>query len=96
MTAPLIPEHDALLIVRVLFALGIGFLIGLERGWKQRGEQSGDRLAGVRTYAMYGLTGGLAGVAPGDCMLGAAVVGAGVLIATGYFPSGWGGVSPRI
>ena len=64
--------ETAALFVRVLVALGAGFLIGLERGWRQRDEKSGDRAAGVRTYAFYGLFGGLAGVAPGDWTLPAA------------------------
>jgi len=30
-------------------ALAIGALIGVERGWKQRGEAPGSRAAGLRT-----------------------------------------------
>ena len=39
-------------------ALALGLLIGLERGWKQREEQEGQRVAGVRTYGLIGLLGG--------------------------------------
>jgi uncharacterized membrane protein (DUF4010 family) len=39
-------------------ALAIGLLIGLERGWKLREEQEGQRVAGVRTYGLIGLLGG--------------------------------------
>ena len=42
-------------------ALAIGLLIGVERGWQQRGEQAGSRVAGIRTFAILGLLGGLAG-----------------------------------
>jgi len=43
-------------------ALAIGMLIGLERGWQMREEQAGSRVAGVRTFALIGLLGGLIGV----------------------------------
>jgi len=46
----------------LLLALALGFLIGIERGWAQRGEGRGERVAGVRSFALLGLTGGLAGV----------------------------------
>jgi uncharacterized membrane protein (DUF4010 family) len=39
-------------------ALAIGFLIGIERGWSERDEQEGTRVAGVRTFALIGLLGG--------------------------------------
>jgi uncharacterized membrane protein (DUF4010 family) len=86
----LIPEESALAIARVAFALAIGFLIGLERGWRHRQEASGDRLAGIRTYTLYGLAGGLAGVLP-DALAGwaiaAALAGAAALIVAGYVGS---------
>lgn len=44
-------------------ALAIGLLIGFERGWQQRDEAPGRRVAGVRTFAMLGLLGGLGGIA---------------------------------
>ena len=43
-------------------ALAIGLLIGLERGWVQRNVQAGDRAAGVRTFGLLGLAGGLLGL----------------------------------
>ena len=72
------------LILRVLVALAIGLLIGLERGWRQRDEESGERRAGIRTYALYGLFGGLAGAAPGEWILPAALAGGALLIAASY------------
>ena len=59
MPETLVPAESALAIARVAFALAIGFLIGLERGWRHRQEESGDRLAGIRTYTLYGFAGGL-------------------------------------
>jgi uncharacterized membrane protein (DUF4010 family) len=47
------------LISRLGVALGIGLLIGLERGWRRREAQPGSRAAGIRTFAISGLLGGL-------------------------------------
>ncbi|HRK63595.1 MAG TPA: MgtC/SapB family protein, partial [Terricaulis sp.] len=55
---------DAILIdtfTRLAMALGIGFLVGVERGWRHRDAPDGSRAAGLRTHAVIGLTGGLAG-----------------------------------
>ena len=49
-------EH---LLSRLAVALGIGLLIGLERGWKTREIAPGRRAAGVRTFSICGLLGGL-------------------------------------
>jgi uncharacterized membrane protein (DUF4010 family) len=40
-------------------ALGLGLLIGLERGWRERERSEGMRIAGLRTYGLIGLLGGL-------------------------------------
>src|SRR5262249_7543304 len=44
---------------RLGVALGIGLLIGLERGWRTREAEPGSRAAGIRTFAISGLLGGL-------------------------------------
>jgi uncharacterized membrane protein (DUF4010 family) len=46
----------------LLTALASGLLIGVERGWKLRGQKPGTRVAGVRTFSMLGLVGGIAGL----------------------------------
>ncbi len=46
---------------RLAVALGVGFLVGVERGWKHRDAPDGTRAAGLRTHAVIGLTGGVAG-----------------------------------
>lgn len=46
---------------RLAVALGIGFLVGVERGWKHRDAPEGTRAAGLRTHAVIGLTGGAVG-----------------------------------
>jgi uncharacterized membrane protein (DUF4010 family) len=42
-------------------ALVIGLLIGLERGWSARERAEGQRVAGLRTFSLIGLTGGVLG-----------------------------------
>ena len=46
---------------RVALAFGIGLLIGLERGWRTREAAPGSRTAGIRTFAITGLLGGIVG-----------------------------------
>lgn len=67
------------LFQRLSVALAVGLLIGLERGWRGREEDEGDRTAGLRTFALSGLLGGVwgaigkaAGPGGGDFALGAA------------------------
>ncbi|TPK74734.1 MgtC/SapB family protein [Mesorhizobium sp. B2-4-15] len=47
------------LIPRLGLALAIGLLVGLERGWRERDEPAGSRTAGIRTFGISGLLGGL-------------------------------------
>jgi uncharacterized membrane protein (DUF4010 family) len=47
---------------RLAVALAIGLLIGLERGWRTREESDGQRTAGLRTFALSGLLGGIFGL----------------------------------
>jgi uncharacterized membrane protein (DUF4010 family) len=49
------------LISRFGLALGIGLLFGLERGWRMRGEPPGGRTAGIRTFAISAVLGGVIG-----------------------------------
>ncbi len=46
---------------RLAMALGIGFLLGIERGWRHRDAPDGSRAAGLRTHAVMGLLGGVSG-----------------------------------
>jgi uncharacterized membrane protein YhiD involved in acid resistance len=52
---------DAETIGRLAFALAIGLLIGLERGWRARDEREGERAAGLRTHGLAALLGGVWG-----------------------------------
>lgn len=49
------------LFQRLGAALAIGFLVGVERGWHSRALAEGARTAGIRTYTLIGLLGGVAG-----------------------------------
>lgn len=50
------------LIRRLAAALAIGLLVGTERHWRERQEAAGRRTAGVRTFALTGLLGGVMAV----------------------------------
>ncbi|TYP95602.1 Uncharacterized membrane protein, DUF4010 family [Fodinibius salinus] len=52
-------DLDLTVIWNLLSALGIGLLIGIERGWNGRLEDEGDRVAGIRTFSLVGLFGGV-------------------------------------
>src|SRR5262249_34843849 len=47
------------LVSRFAVALGVGLLIGLERGWTTRTADPGSRTAGIRTFAVTALLGGV-------------------------------------
>lgn len=70
-------------------ALALGLLIGVQRGWAQRSGPPGSRFAGIRTHALFGLAGGIAGAlqqrAPG---LATVLLAAGAaLVVLGYWRS---------
>lgn len=70
-------------------ALAIGLLIGIERGWKEREAKEGTRAAGVRTYGLIGLLGGVLALLVehvGALLLGLAFVAVtGTLIVVYFF-----------
>ncbi|MFG1462858.1 DUF4010 domain-containing protein [Xanthobacter sp. DSM 24535] len=47
------------LLFRLATALAIGLIVGVERGWQTRDQPGGSRTAGVRTFALSGLMGGV-------------------------------------
>jgi len=71
-----------------LLALGyagaIGLLIGLERGWTERGADDGHRVAGIRTFGLLGLVGGAAALIAGSIGV-AIVVLSGIVLIIGYW-----------
>ncbi|HCW91911.1 MAG TPA: hypothetical protein DHU56_17970 [Marinobacter sp.] len=46
--------------INLAIALLLGAIIGLERGWDAREQKPGERIAGIRTFALIGLLGGVA------------------------------------
>lgn len=69
---------------RLAVALAAGLLIGLERGWQTRGAGAGRRAAGLRTFALAGLLGGLSAalsVLTAPVVLGLLFVGFGLSFA---------------
>src|SRR5512143_607633 len=81
---------DEALWHRLGVALGIGLIVGLERGWKTRDQHGGQRLAGFRTFALAGLCGGvLAALSLPDrfAVLAAGTLVVGALIVGGYLIS---------
>lgn len=73
---------------QLALALAIGLLIGLERGWSARDEGEGRRVAGLRTFGLIGLTGGIGGLLARQGQpwaLPALVLGVAGLLAIGYW-----------
>lgn len=65
------------LFQRLALALTIGFLVGVERGWKHREDADETRVAGLRTHAIIGLLGGVSGLVgehAGPAVLAALVI----------------------
>ena len=53
-----VPAMDTL-IAQLGVALAIGLLVGLERGWRERDAPDRSRTAGIRTFGITGLLGGV-------------------------------------
>lgn len=49
------------LFERFGLAIAIGAIVGVERHWRERDEEEGKRTAGLRTFTLVGMLGGLAG-----------------------------------
>ncbi|HJV41806.1 MgtC/SapB family protein [Caulobacter sp.] len=68
-------------------AFALGLLIGVERGWSHRLEPDGSRVAGIRTFALLGLAGGVAGEATArvsPLIGGALLIAAAAALLIGY------------
>ena len=79
---------DEPLLYRLAVALGIGVIVGLERGWKTRDQHGGRRPAGIRTFTLAALFGGvLAAISTPDryALLAAGALVLGALVIVGYF-----------
>lgn len=82
-------EYD--IYIRLALAVGLGLMVGLERGWHTREIAEGRRIAGVRTFTLIGLFGGLlgrAGQLVGDAVVAIGLIGfVGVMSAAYYIQS---------
>jgi len=82
------PETYLTLFGNLLVALTIGFLIGLERGWSKRELEPGRRIAGIRTFGLISLLGGLTmllGRESSIWVIALAFGGLGLLVASAAF-----------
>ncbi|HET6629556.1 MAG TPA: MgtC/SapB family protein [Woeseiaceae bacterium] len=69
------------LLLRLAVALAVGLIVGIERGWNSRLEASGQRTAGLRTFALAGLLGGVLAALAGEHPV---VLAAGLLVVGGF------------
>jgi uncharacterized membrane protein (DUF4010 family) len=79
------------LIQRLGLALAIGLIMGIERGWQERAEAEGGRTAGIRTFALIGLLGGVWAALLGNAgpeALGLVFLGLSLVIALFRFREG--------
>jgi len=53
-------DYDILRFLAV--SLAVGLIVGFERGWHERVVEEGQRVAGIRTFALMGLSGGLVSI----------------------------------
>ena len=73
---------------RLAAALAVGLIVGLERGWRDRSLPEGGRVAGLRTFALLGLLGGLLALL--QPLLGSGPLVAGVVGVAGVFAVAYG------
>lgn len=79
---------DYQLLMRMGLILLLGFLVGIERGWSLREKKAGKRTAGIRTFTLIALAGGLWGILSehiGDVILGFALLGFVIIIMVGFY-----------
>ncbi len=79
---------DFEIIQNLSVSTAIGLLIGVERGWRERQAQAGMRTAGIRTFTLIGLLGGILGAiaqALGEPGAAAIVIALAFLAFTGVF-----------
>jgi uncharacterized membrane protein (DUF4010 family) len=77
-------DPDLDIYARVTLALGIGLMVGVERGWRTRERPEGSRAAGIRTFTLIGLFGGLTALPANDAVLLAGFAGVLALLVAAY------------
>jgi len=85
----MIPGMDLDAVTSIALALALGLMVGIERGWTLRDQAAGSRFAGIRTYALLGLAGGLGGALQGayPVLSGVLLAATAVLVVLGYWRS---------
>lgn len=81
-------EIDLNTVLDLIVPLSIGFVIGAERGWSQRTEEEGMRVAGLRTFTLTGLFGGVSALLAQSItwwFLPVAFLGVSMLLSISYF-----------
>ncbi|WP_380880026.1 membrane protein [Sphingomonas sp. DBB INV C78] len=73
--------EDIELFHRLALAVAIGAVIGVERHWRDREAGQGQRTAGLRTFALIGLFGGVAGLIERD-LAGTLAAPSGIVLAS--------------
>ncbi|MGO4837537.1 MgtC/SapB family protein, partial [Rhizobiaceae sp. 2RAB30] len=53
---------DIEIFERLGLAIAIGAVVGVERHWRERDEAAGRRTAGLRTFTLIGMLGGVTGL----------------------------------
>ena len=72
------------LLARLGLALAISLLVGLERGWRERDAPDRSRTAGIRTFGLSGLLGGIV-AALADAADAASVLAGGLVVFAAIF-----------
>lgn len=82
-------------VTAIGLALALGLLIGVQRGWASRKGAPGSRFAGVRTYALLGLAGGIGGAlqARNEALATVLLAASAALVLLGYWRSTNGGAT---
>jgi uncharacterized membrane protein (DUF4010 family) len=74
-------------LTNLAIALALGLLVGIERGWQERTAEEGSRIAGIRTFGLLGLLGGLWALLAetlGDLLLGIAFLALTTVLIAAY------------
>jgi uncharacterized membrane protein (DUF4010 family) len=69
------------LLQSLAVAAGIGLLVGVERGWRERRAGAGMRTAGIRTFTLTGMLGGIFGAI---AKVLADPIGGGIVLGIGF------------
>ncbi|OGT65903.1 MAG: hypothetical protein A3I13_04025 [Gammaproteobacteria bacterium RIFCSPLOWO2_02_FULL_47_50] len=81
-------SNELQILFDLFTAFGIGLLIGIERGWKGRAKEEGNRIAGIRTFTLAGILGGISGqlsLVTGSWLLGAIFFSFTIMITVGHY-----------